>query len=115
MSATGKKTKLEYLHRNIVDTGRGRTSTTWTVTKIFKGTLSAVIHYGSGTKDLMVAGKITIVYDFQLFVDVRCLPNIEEQDRIRDPKTGYQYEIQQALIPDNNKGKIWKIQLMRLR
>jgi hypothetical protein len=112
MSVIGKKSTIEYLKRETTESANKRTVVSWVSLGFFKGCLSSIKHYGSGTKDAFIASKVTSLYDYQLFVNMRDLPNPRENDLVRD-QFGNSYEIQQILIPDNFNGKTWMIQLSR--
>ena len=115
MSAIGNKTKFLYIERVEVSNTRGRTTTTDKVLAKFKGVLSSVKHYGSGSRDTSIAMQNNVTYDYELTISRRLVPNLNEKNIIRDTKTNLEYEIQQVLIPDMNRGNVWVVQLLRIR
>ena len=116
MSVTGKKTTLEHLQSTETENGRGRSVTTWSGTgRYIKGVLSGIKHFGSGSKDIMQANRITVVYDYELAVNERDVSDLNEKDRFRSLKTGDEFEVQQIIRPFNHTSNNFVIQLLRLK
>lgn len=115
MSFVGAKTKLNYLKRVSTKNGRGREVTTYEKVCSVKGSLSAVKHFGSGSKDKIIAKQVNTNYDYELLLNQRDIKCLNEKNVFEDPKTNYRYEIQQILIPNNNTAKTYVVQLLRLR
>lgn len=115
MSIVGKKTKFQYLERVTATNGRGRQTLTWKPKYYIYGVLSGIKHYGSGSKDDIIQGQLKVVYYYELLLNKRDVKYINEEDRIKDVTTGFEYEIQQVMVNGNNKGNVLSLQLLRLR